>query len=237
MARHMGRWPPIVWPLVTFANLLILTGSSGRWEPGFLVAGILPLLAVCALSRYLAARDWSDRARPPIVRWAMLGLLGFYLLVFAAAGLAGPEYAVAGLLAGLILLTALCLLITLARSKTQRREPPPRRVSAPRRRSVCGDPHGRQGPASGHARASGCTAPRSMVAAADIGRCHPPSRRAKLKNVLPLTAGLFASGRGRPAHSPRSPGTTPPAGHVRGDWEPAPSGNRSAGRRRLRHPR
>jgi hypothetical protein len=28
----------------------------------------------------------------------MRGLLGFYLLVFAAAGLAGPEYAVAGLL-------------------------------------------------------------------------------------------------------------------------------------------
>jgi hypothetical protein len=121
MARHMGRWPPIVWPLVTFANLLILTGSSGRWEPGFLVAGILPLLAVCALSRYLAAREWSDRARPPIVRWAMLGLLGFYLLVIAAAGLAGPEYAVAGLLAGLILLTALCLLIALARSKTAKK--------------------------------------------------------------------------------------------------------------------
>jgi hypothetical protein len=79
----------------------------------------------------------------------MRGLLGFYLLVFAAAGLAGPEYAVAGLLADLILLTALCLLIAPARSKTAKRGPPPRRVSAPRGRSVCSRRLGAQTHAGG----------------------------------------------------------------------------------------
>jgi hypothetical protein len=87
---------------------VILTVSSGRWEPGLLIAGILLLLAVCSLSFNLAAHEWGDRARPPIVRWAIGGPLGFYLLISAAAGLACPEYAVAGLLAGLIPPTAVC---------------------------------------------------------------------------------------------------------------------------------
>lgn len=48
--------------------------------------------------------------------------MGFYLLVAAAAATAGPEYAVAGLLAGVVPLAGLCLLIALTRSKTRESE-------------------------------------------------------------------------------------------------------------------
>jgi len=118
----MSRWPPIVWPLVYVASLLILVGGSGRSDPAFLVSGVVLALAACGVSLFLALRGRGDRPRPPIVNWAIGGLLGFYVLVAAAAAAAGPEYAVAGLLAGVIPLTGLCLLIALTRSKTRASE-------------------------------------------------------------------------------------------------------------------
>jgi hypothetical protein len=118
----MRRWPPILWPLVYIASLLILAGGTGRWDPGLLIPGVAMVLVACAVSLYLALGPWGDRPRPPIVYWGVGGLLGIYVLIAAAAATAGPEYAVAGLLAGVIPLTALCLLIALARSKTRETE-------------------------------------------------------------------------------------------------------------------
>jgi hypothetical protein len=62
MARHIGgRWPPIVWPLVTSCEPADTYRQLEALGAGFLVAGILPLLAVCALSRY----PWSSWSQTP----------------------------------------------------------------------------------------------------------------------------------------------------------------------------
>jgi hypothetical protein len=118
----MRRWPPILWVLVYVASLLILLGGTGRWDPPLLISGVALVLVACGFATYLALGRWDDRPRSPIVYWAIGGMLLFYLLVAAAAAAAGPEYAVAGLLAGLIPLTGLSLLIALARSKTRESE-------------------------------------------------------------------------------------------------------------------
>jgi hypothetical protein len=115
----MRHWPPVLWLLVYPASLLILVGVSGRREPGILVTGAVLALAAAGLSIYLALGRWDDRPRPPMVYWALGGLVGFYLVIAAAAAAAGPEYALAGVLAGVIPLTGLCLLIALTRSKTR----------------------------------------------------------------------------------------------------------------------
>jgi hypothetical protein len=114
----LRRWPPILWPLMTMASLLILAGASGDWRPGLLVAGAALALIVFGLSFYLATRGQPDRPRPPVVNWAMAGLAAFYLVAAAAGATAGPEYAVAALAAGVIPMAALCLLLALMRSKT-----------------------------------------------------------------------------------------------------------------------
>jgi uncharacterized membrane protein YuzA (DUF378 family) len=114
----LRRWPPILWPLMTAASLLILAGASGDWRPGLLVAGAALALVVFGLSFYLATRGQRDRPRPPIVNWAMAGLAAFYLVAAVAGATAGPKYAVAALAAAVVPMSALCLLIALMRSKT-----------------------------------------------------------------------------------------------------------------------
>jgi hypothetical protein len=138
---------------------VILTVTSARWEPGLLFAGILLLLAVCTLSFNLAAHEWGDRARPPIVRWAIGGPLGFYLLISAAAGLACPEYAVAGLLAGLIPPTAVCPAgragtVEDRKDRGRLHDESAHRGDEP----YAGTDMDDRTPAWGHARAFGCTA-------------------------------------------------------------------------------
>jgi hypothetical protein len=110
-------WPPILWLGIFIGSLFILRGTSGDWRPGVAIAGVVLVLATFGLALYLAlGREHGPRH--PGFYWAMTGMAVWYLAMAAAASLAGPEYAVAGLLAGVIPLTALALLIATARMKT-----------------------------------------------------------------------------------------------------------------------
>jgi hypothetical protein len=113
----MSRWPPSLWIGISIGSLFILRGTSGGWRPGTAIAGGVLLLATFGLSLYLAlARGHGPRH--PGFQWAITGMAVWYLAMAGAASLAGPEYAVAGLLAGVIPLTALALLVATARRKT-----------------------------------------------------------------------------------------------------------------------
>jgi hypothetical protein len=114
----MRRWPPIVWPLMSIASLLILIGGTGNGKPGFLIAGGVLAAAALAVSIQLATRAQSDRPRHPALDWALAGVALFYVAIAAAASAAGPEYALAGLAAGVIPLAAIALLTATARQKT-----------------------------------------------------------------------------------------------------------------------
>lgn len=59
MARHMGRWPPIVWPLVTVCEPADTHRQLGALGAGFLIADILLLLAVCALPSTWPLASWA----------------------------------------------------------------------------------------------------------------------------------------------------------------------------------
>jgi hypothetical protein len=104
---------------MSLASLFILRGSSGHWRPGMLIAGIALALITFALALYLALRPLPGReGRNPKLMWPLVALGLWYLALAAAASLAGPGYAVAGLLAGLIPLTGLALMLAVARRKT-----------------------------------------------------------------------------------------------------------------------
>jgi hypothetical protein len=114
----MRRWPPIVWPLMSIASLLILIGATGGGRPPFLIVGGALAAAVLALSLYSATRADSARPHTRGTRLALAGLALFYLVLAAAAGTAGTSYMIAGLAAGVIPLSALALLVATVRSKT-----------------------------------------------------------------------------------------------------------------------
>jgi hypothetical protein len=116
----MRRWPPIVWPVMSVASLLILMGGTGGGRPPFLIAGGVLAASVLALSLYQAVRADPDRPRHRGIDAALMGLALFYLALAAAAGLAGPEYAIAGAAAGVIPLAALAVGAAATRSKTVR---------------------------------------------------------------------------------------------------------------------
>jgi hypothetical protein len=110
------RWPPLLWLPIYVASELILMGSDGRW--GMLLAGAALALIAFGLSLRLALGGSTDRPRPRWLALAVGGVAGFYVLVAAAAATAGPEYAVAGLMAGVIPMTAVSLMVAALRSKT-----------------------------------------------------------------------------------------------------------------------
>ena len=113
----MRRWPPIIWPAMTFASLLILMGSTGGWRLWLLIPGAALAVVVTVVAVRLATRK-DGRPRPRAVFLSMAGLALFYLLLAGAAAFAGPEYVVAALAAGLIPLAALALMLATARAKT-----------------------------------------------------------------------------------------------------------------------
>jgi hypothetical protein len=112
----MKRWPALLWLPVYVASELILIGSDRRW--GMMVAGGLLALLAFGLSAYLALRDWGG-PRPAWFAWAVGGLAAFYVLVAGFASLAGTDYTLAALMAGVIPLTALSLVLAIARTKTE----------------------------------------------------------------------------------------------------------------------
>ena len=112
----MRRWPPIVWPVMSVASLLILIGGSGQLRPPFLIAGGVLAAAVLVVSLYLAIRVHSGGESHRRARWALAGVALSYVALAAAAGVAGPSYAVAALAAGVIPLSAVALLVATGRS-------------------------------------------------------------------------------------------------------------------------
>jgi hypothetical protein len=114
----LRKWPPILWVIVYVASLFILMGGAQGNHTGELIAGIVLVLIAFGEAMYLATRGVPGAARPWQVRLPLAALALFYILCAVAAGTAGPAYAVAGLAAGLIPLTALCLLVATARAKT-----------------------------------------------------------------------------------------------------------------------
>jgi hypothetical protein len=100
------------------ASLLILMGGTGDGRPPFLIVGGGVALIVCGTSVYLATRGAADRPSHRGFDWALAGVALFYVAVAIAASAAGPEYALAGIAAGIIPLTATALLVATARSKT-----------------------------------------------------------------------------------------------------------------------
>jgi hypothetical protein len=114
----MRKWPPLLWPVVSIASLLILMGGTQGGDAGLLVAGIVLSIAAFAVSVWLAFRGYGDRPKHPGLYLAFAGLAGFYVLIAVGAASAGIEYAIASLLAALIPLTALALLLATIRAKT-----------------------------------------------------------------------------------------------------------------------
>ena len=119
MRRWIDQWPAIIWPGMSLASLYILGGTSGRWRPTLFVVGAVLALLTFALALYLAMRPVPGReGRNPKLFWPLFALGFWYLALAAAASFAGTEYAVAGLAAGLIPLSAMALMIGVARRKT-----------------------------------------------------------------------------------------------------------------------
>jgi hypothetical protein len=127
----MRRWPPILWIVVSLASLLILMGSAGRWY--LIGAGMALVLAVYAVSAYLALGPWQDRPRPRWFFWAVGGGAAVYLALGVVAWIAdGAAPGVAAVGAGLVPLTALNLLLATMRSKTVQTQDGLRDMSAER---------------------------------------------------------------------------------------------------------
>ena len=105
---------------MSFASLLLLMGL-GSWDPIALIVGIAIAVAVFAASLFVATRRLGDRPAPGL-GWLMGALGAFYAIAAIVAATAGPEYAVAAMLASLIPYSAALLLYATARSKTHEEE-------------------------------------------------------------------------------------------------------------------
>jgi hypothetical protein len=98
---------------------MVLRGSSGHWRPGLVVGGLALMLVVLATGvRWALRRKRDGHPFHPGFAWAIGGLAAFYVALAIGGSIAGTEYALAALLAGIIPLSALALLIATIRRKT-----------------------------------------------------------------------------------------------------------------------
>ena len=114
----MKRWPPIIWPAMAFASLLLLMGL-GTGEDWALVSGVVLEVAVVVLAAHLAL---AGRRGRPLPRWfpVLLGCLAlFYLVSGLAAAMAGTKYLPIVLLAALIPTAAVLLMLATVRGKPE----------------------------------------------------------------------------------------------------------------------
>jgi hypothetical protein len=114
MAR---AWPPIVFIAVSIGSLFVLRGTSGGWRPGFAIAGIVLLVGALAAGLWLALRP-QQGPRHRALYVALGAMVLWYVLLAAAASLAGGEYVIAALLGATIPVTALALMVATIRRKT-----------------------------------------------------------------------------------------------------------------------
>jgi hypothetical protein len=115
----MTRWPPLVWVLVFAGSLLLIVGYNGAdYNPEALIPGAVLVLTALGLSFFMAFGRWGHRPSPTGVSWLIPATAVFYVLCAGAALLAGGQYAVAAIAAGIIPLTAVTLLTATSRAKT-----------------------------------------------------------------------------------------------------------------------
>jgi hypothetical protein len=113
----MSRWPPIIWPAMAFASVLILMGLGGG-QTWALISGVAIEVMVLAASAYLAFVKWGDRPRPSWAKVLLGCLVVFYVVAGAAAAINGEEYLGIVLLAAMIPTSAVLLLMATVRAKT-----------------------------------------------------------------------------------------------------------------------
>jgi hypothetical protein len=113
------RWPPILWPLVALASLLILMGLSS-WDSEALIPGGALALTVVVIAVVLATRRDAGRPRPRGVLWAIAGVAAFYVVAVAVAAVAGAQYAAVAVPASFFPLAAASLLLATTREKSTR---------------------------------------------------------------------------------------------------------------------
>jgi hypothetical protein len=112
----MRVWPPILWPLISVATLLVLMGLGPR-NTTTLVIGVVLILAVFAASASLALRH-RDRPLPDGFKWVLAAVVAFYAVNTAVAAIAGTEYVFAAVLASLIPISGVMLLMATMRAKS-----------------------------------------------------------------------------------------------------------------------
>jgi hypothetical protein len=117
----MSRWPPLIWPGMSLAALLVLIGVGGDWNPWALAAGVVLALAVFAAAAYFAMGRWGGRPRPEGSGLALAALAGYYVIAAICALFLDPVYVLAALGAGIIPLTAALLLLATMRAKSVHR--------------------------------------------------------------------------------------------------------------------
>jgi hypothetical protein len=115
--RPMKRWPPIIWPAMAFAGLLLLMGL-GAGKDWALISGVVLEVVVVVMAARLLLASWRGRRLPS---WfpKLLGCLAvFYLGSGLAAAVAGTKYLPAVLLAALIPAGAMLLMLATAGGKS-----------------------------------------------------------------------------------------------------------------------
>jgi peptidoglycan/LPS O-acetylase OafA/YrhL len=115
----VGRWPPIIWLLISIASLFVLVGVGGDWNPDAFFPGLAALLIGFGAAMYLAYGDRRVRNRAGGLHWLVALAAVFYAACLVATLLAGAKYALAALGAALIPLTAAALMVATAGRKTK----------------------------------------------------------------------------------------------------------------------
>jgi hypothetical protein len=128
----MTRWPPILWPLMALASLLILIGLSSL-DAEALIPGTGLAVAVLAVALYLAVGKRDDRPMTRRVPMAIAGVVIFYAIAVAVAAVAGWQYAGVAILASFFPLAAASLLIATTRTKSTGSDRRPDDVTATNR--------------------------------------------------------------------------------------------------------
>ncbi len=110
----MKRWPPIIWPAMAFASLLLLMGL-GAGEDWAMASGVVLEVVVIGLAARLSL---ASRRGRPLPSWfpVLLGCLAvFYLGSGLAAAVAGTRYLPIVLLAALFPTAAVLLMLATVR--------------------------------------------------------------------------------------------------------------------------
>jgi peptidoglycan/LPS O-acetylase OafA/YrhL len=113
----VGRWPPIIWLLISIGSLFVLVGAGGDWNPDAFVPGVAALVLGFGAAMYLAYGDRRVRDRGRGLHWLVALAAAFYAACLVATLLAGAGYALAALGAALIPLTAAALILATAGRK------------------------------------------------------------------------------------------------------------------------